>query len=96
MLLCVGSASRIDNVITFLSNPSVSTFALILGSDPWYIIAPYLGGYVMMIAYTQYIANKNTFDLIGIDQNYIYQMAMKEIYSSYMKIWGWRATEPAN
>ena len=57
-----------DYIIAFLTTPTVNTFALVLGSDPWYIISPYIGGYVMMVAYTQYLANKATFDQIGVNQ----------------------------
>ena len=44
-------ATKIDNLIMFVADPSVNTLALVIGSDPWYIMAPYLGAFMSIIAY---------------------------------------------
>ena len=90
VLIVAVQASRIDNIIQFLTDPSVNNFALIIGSDPWYFLAPYLGGYVAMIAETQFAAMPELAQL-GVTSAFVYNMAMDEIYSAYMGIWGFRA-----
>ena len=44
-------ATKIDNLIMFVADPSVNTLALVIGSDPWYIMAPYLGAFMSIIAF---------------------------------------------
>ena len=84
-MLDTTSATTLDNIVVFLSDPSVNNIALILGSDPWSFLSPYLGGYIMMIAYIQYEGGlKDSLAPLGLDEKYVYKMAMDEVYSLYM------------
>ena len=83
-------AANIDNLIVFLANPGSEGLVAMVGNYPWWISAPYVSAISILMGYDSYVKNKESLDMLGVNQDYLWREIYRMFKTMYYDFWGFR------
>jgi len=76
----VGSKSVIlvilEDIWGIISNPGFASVYKLIGDTELFFLIPFVGGFLRMEAYHQYMQDKNTYDFAEVNDQFIYNESM--------------------
>ena len=94
VLICLfvfsADAAIVDTLINLIMNPSTATLLPFVGDSPWYFLSPWVASIVYLFAYDMYMNDQESLDSAGLDQDFMFDMAMNSMEDAYEDIWGKR------
>lgn len=96
LLLCSSEAAIVDNLINLVMKPSTATLIPFIGDFPWYFVSPWVASIIYLISYDMYMADQASLDTAGLNQDFMFGMAMGSMEDAYEDVWGKRFKTPTN
>eukprot|EP00347_Sterkiella_histriomuscorum_P011355 403372771 len=82
--------NQLQDFFAWLSSPSYDNFIQMYANFYWYVLSPFIGGYISAYTYDQYKQRQVLFDLLGINQLELYGIGIKQAKDEYSKFFGYQ------